>query len=148
MTSAFSLQNSISLCPASFRIPRPNLPLAPLFFPSFPLCVCVQSCSLVSDFLWLYGLKSSRFLCPSNSPGRITGVGCHFFLQGITLTQGWNPRLQHWQVDSLPLSYLGSPFSVIYTSNTHGDKFRWHKRAYSSKESHSHLWSPVLSLPA
>ena len=26
MTSAFSWQNSISLCPASFRIPRPDLP--------------------------------------------------------------------------------------------------------------------------
>ena len=25
MTSAFSWQNSISLCPASFHIPRPNL---------------------------------------------------------------------------------------------------------------------------
>ena len=25
MTSAFSWQNSISLCPVSFRIPRPNL---------------------------------------------------------------------------------------------------------------------------
>ena len=29
MTSAFSWQNSISLWPASFRIPRPNLPLPP-----------------------------------------------------------------------------------------------------------------------
>ena len=29
MTSAFSWQNSISLCPASFRIPRPNLPITP-----------------------------------------------------------------------------------------------------------------------
>ena len=27
MASAFSWQNSISLCPASFRIPRPNLPV-------------------------------------------------------------------------------------------------------------------------
>ena len=27
MTSAFSWQNSISLCPASFHIPRPNLPV-------------------------------------------------------------------------------------------------------------------------
>ena len=27
MTSAFSWQNSIRLCPASFRIPRPNLPV-------------------------------------------------------------------------------------------------------------------------
>ena len=29
MTSAFSWQNSIHLCPASFRIPRPNLPVTP-----------------------------------------------------------------------------------------------------------------------
>ena len=29
MTSAFSWQNSISLCPASCRIPRPNLPVTP-----------------------------------------------------------------------------------------------------------------------
>ena len=30
--------------------------------------------------------------------------GCHFLLQGIFLTQGSNPRLWHWQTDSLPLS--------------------------------------------
>ena len=29
MTSAFSWQNSISLCPASFRISRQNLPVTP-----------------------------------------------------------------------------------------------------------------------
>ena len=29
MTSVFSWQNSISLCPASFHIPRPNLPVSP-----------------------------------------------------------------------------------------------------------------------
>ena len=29
MTSAISWQNSISLCPASFCIPRPNLPVTP-----------------------------------------------------------------------------------------------------------------------
>ena len=29
MTSAFSWQNSISLCAASFRIPRPNMPVTP-----------------------------------------------------------------------------------------------------------------------
>ena len=40
------------------------------------------------------------------------GVGCHFLLQGIFLTQGLNPRLLRllrWQVDSLPLSHLESP---------------------------------------
>ena len=29
MTSVFSRQNSISLCPASFCTPRPNLPVTP-----------------------------------------------------------------------------------------------------------------------
>ena len=31
MTRAFSWQNSISLCPASFHIPRPNLPFTPVW---------------------------------------------------------------------------------------------------------------------
>ena len=35
-------------------------------------------------------------------------VGCHFFLQGIFLTQGSNPSLLYWQVGSLPLSHEGS----------------------------------------
>lgn len=37
------------------------------------------------------------------------GVGCHFLLQLIFPTQGWKLRFLHWQVDSLPLSHLGSP---------------------------------------
>ena len=36
-------------------------------------------------------------------------VGSHFFLQGIFRTQGLNPSLLRWQVDSLPLSHMGSP---------------------------------------
>ena len=50
-------------------------------------------------------------LCPWDSPGKNAGVGCHALLQGIFLTQGMNPGLLHWQVDSLPLSHLGSPSS-------------------------------------
>ena len=44
------------------------------------------------------------------------GVGCHFLLQGIFLTQGSNLHLldlQHWQADSLPLSFLGSLGSTM-----------------------------------
>ena len=36
-------------------------------------------------------------------------MGCHFLLQGIFLSQGLRTHLLHWQVDSLPLSYQGSP---------------------------------------
>ena len=39
-------------------------------------------------------------------------MGCHFLLQGIFLTQGFNLGLLRWQVDSLPLSHKGS-FSGI-----------------------------------
>ena len=35
------------------------------------------------------------------SPGKNTGVGCHFLLQGIFPDQGSNPCLLHWWVDSL-----------------------------------------------
>jgi len=41
-------------------------------------------------------------------------MGCHFLLQGIFLTQGLNPCLLHWQVDSLPLSHQGSPGRGMY----------------------------------
>ena len=41
--------------------------------------------------------------------GKSTGVGCHFLLQRIFLTQGSNLWLLHWQGDSLSLSHQGSP---------------------------------------
>ena len=44
-------------------------------------------------------------LCPWDSPGKKTGVGCYALLQGIFSTQGLNSGLLHWQVDSLPLSH-------------------------------------------
>ena len=36
-------------------------------------------------------------------PGKNTGVGCHFFLQGIFPTQGSTPSLLHRQAGSLLL---------------------------------------------
>ena len=42
------------------------------------------------------------------------GVGCHFLLQGIFLTQGPKPRLLHWKVDSLPLTPPGKPHKVKF----------------------------------
>ena len=70
---------------------------------------CLSLLSL-SASLRPHGMQSTRLLCPWNFPGKNTGVGCHFLLLGILLTQGSNPRLQClllWQADSLPLSYLG-----------------------------------------
>ena len=55
--------------------------------------------------------SATRLLCPWHFPGKDTGGGCHFLLQGIFPTQGSNTALLyllHWQADSLPLSRLGS----------------------------------------
>ena len=70
---------------------------------------CLLVCSVMSDSLQPHRLEPTRLLCPWNSPGKNTGVGCHFLLQRIFLTQGSNPSLLHWQVDSLLLSHQGSP---------------------------------------
>ena len=47
-----------------------------------------------------HGLQPSRLLCPWDFPGKNTGVGCHFLLPRIFLTQGSNPlgrqTLYHW----------------------------------------------------
>ena len=40
-------------------------------------------------------------------------MSCHALLQGIFPTQALNPHLLHWQVDSLPLSYQGSPSEFL-----------------------------------
>ena len=54
---------------------------------------CWFSRSVVSDSCGPRGLYPSRLLCPWDSPGKNTGLGCHFLLQGICLTQGSNPHL-------------------------------------------------------
>ena len=54
-----------------------------------------------------------KLLCPWDSPGKNTGMGCHDLLQGIFLDQGLNLHLLYWQVDALPLSHQGSSQRVI-----------------------------------
>ena len=49
----------------------------------------------MSDSFRPYTLQPTRLLCPWDSPGKNTGVGGHFLLQGIFLTQGSNPHLLH-----------------------------------------------------
>ena len=66
--------------------------------------------SFVFDFLQPHGLQPIRFLCPYDSPGKNTGVGCHFLLQGIFSTQGLNSGLLHCRQILYHLSYQGSPY--------------------------------------
>ena len=54
---------------------------------------CILSSSVTSDSLWPHGLESARLFCPWDSPGKNTGVECHFLLQRVFLTQELNPGL-------------------------------------------------------
>ena len=51
--------------------------------------------SVVPNSLRPHGLQPTRLLCPWDFPGKSTGVGCHFLLQGIFPTQGSNLGLLH-----------------------------------------------------
>ena len=84
-----------------------------LKFPKVWVCVCVcvcVSCSVVSDSLWTHGLWLARVLCPWNSPGKNTGVGCCSLLQGIFPTQRLNPGLLHCRQLLYHLRHQGSSF--------------------------------------
>ena len=55
--------------------------------------MCMLSCfSHVLLFATLWTV-TCMFLCPWDTPGKNTRVGCHVLLQEIFLTQGWNPCL-------------------------------------------------------
>ena len=70
-----------------------------------PVCSATQSCPTLCDPRTV----PTRLLYSWKFSGKNTGVCCHFFPQGIFLTQRSNRCLLHWQGDSLPRSHLGSP---------------------------------------
>ena len=77
-------------------IPIPNRQLR--------VCLCIQLCTTLCDPMTV----ARQAPCLWNFPSKYTGVGCHFLLQGIFLTQGSNPCLLsrlHWCIGSL----LGVP---------------------------------------
>ena len=76
--------------------------------------MCARSVhSVMSDSLQSYGPYPARISCPWDSPGKNTGVGYHFLLQRIFLTQGSNPHLLllHCRWILYPLRHLRSPFN-------------------------------------
>ena len=67
----------------------------------------LKSCLILCD-------PTDKLLCPWDFPGKNTGMGCHFLLQGS------NPSLLcllHWRADSLPLCHLGSPEKSQYITH-------------------------------
>ena len=75
---------------------------------------CEWSRSVVSDSLQPHGLYvAHQVLHPWNFPGKSTGVGCHFLLQGIFPTQGSNLGLPNCRQMLYHLSHQGIYMWVI-----------------------------------
>ena len=76
------------------------------------VCVCVCVCMCASHLV-LYALCDPMDCSPAgssvhgDSPGKNTGVGCHFLLQGIFLTQGSNLGLLPYR----PTELRGKPLA-------------------------------------
>ena len=87
----------------------------------------------------------SRLLCPWNSPGKNTGMGSPFLLQGIFQTQGSNPGLLYCR-DSLLAEPPGKPFtqqSPLFPPVEHSQN--------DALTLHTHMWISIikkLSLPS
>ena len=71
-----------------------------------------ESHSVLSHFFTTPWTVVPRLLCPWDSPGKDTGVGCHALIQGVFLTQESNRGLLHCRRILYQLGYRGSPKSV------------------------------------
>ena len=86
--------------------------------------------SVTSGSLWLRGPQPTRLLCPWDSAGKNTGVGCCTLLHGIFPTQGSNPGLLH----CMWIFYHLSPIIII--SNVFFKKNNcWHLTFFSHTKS-------------
>ena len=55
------------------------------------------------------------------SQARITGMVCHFLLQGIFQTLGSNPHLLHWQAESLPFWEAPNCILLLFSHSVMSD---------------------------
>ena len=78
--------------------------------PCLPALQIKWSRSVVSDSLQPHGLLPTRLLRPWDFPGKSTGVGCHFLLQGIFMTQGLDLGLPHCRQMLYHLSHTAGSF--------------------------------------
>ena len=85
-----------------------------------------------------------------DSPGKNTGVGCHFLLQGIFPTQGLNPHLLHllyWQADSVPQRHLGEDCCRCLLSMSAKSGLLGHPVPPSLPTNLWRRWNPDLCMP-
>ena len=99
MTNVYSLQNSISLCPASFCTPRPNLPVTPgvSWLPTFAFQMPNKaSFPLDPECTWSCKYQLRSHYLPLHLPNCFPSLPTH---TGSTLPFYWQlPFAWAWQV--------------------------------------------------
>ena len=89
--------------------------------------------SVTSNSLQPLGLQHTRLLCPRDFPGKNTGLGCHFLLQGNLLDPGIEPMspvgrffFYHWATREAFSTMLHSKFiSFLLLQSTRIFFFSW-----------------------
>ena len=93
--------------------------------PSFQIPHCCYL--VVSKSVRPHGLQPAGFLCPWDSLGKSTGVGCHALLQGIVPDPGIGPGSPALQADYLPLSSILA-LKIPWTEEPGGPQSRGSQR--------------------
>ena len=75
----------------------------------------------MSNSLRPCGLWPTRLFPPWDSPGKNTGVGCHFLLQGIFPNPGIEPRSPALKADTLTSEPPGKQLSHYFMANRWGN---------------------------
>ena len=87
--------------------------------------------SVMSDSLWPHGLQPTRLLCPWDSPGTSTGVGCHCLLRQNAVL-GCNLKNDRM----ISVHFQGKPFNItviqVYAPTTDAKEAGW-----------TVLWRPI-----
>ena len=91
------------------------LPLAsfPVYLPQS--CCCCWVASVVSDSVWPHRWQPTRMPHPWDSPGKNTGVGCHFLLQCMKVkSESEVTQSCHTLSDPMDFSLPGSSVHGIF----------------------------------
>ena len=81
-------------------------------------CCCCQVTSVVSDSVWPHRWQPTRLPCPWDSPGKNTGVGCHFLLQCM--------KVKSESEDAQSYPTLSDPMDCsLPGSSIHGISLKW-----------------------
>ena len=105
--------------------------IASIFSPYFCCCCCCVA-SVVSDSVRPHGLQPSRLPRPWDSPGKNTGVGCHFLLQCMNVKRESEVAQSCLTLrDPMDCSLSGSSAHGIF----HARLLEWGAIAFSDRKS-------------